>query len=63
MTNISQSLTKILLVVIGNKIVKVTQHFLQIEDNPTISGVPGLTGGISPDSSGCNGRHVTHNSG
>ena len=61
MTNISQFLTKILLI-IGYKNVKVSQHFLQIEDNPTISGVPGLTGGISPDLSCGNGRHVTHNS-
>ena len=60
MTNISQCFTKILLIVC-NKNVKVTQHFLQIEDNPTISDVPGFTGGISADLSCGNGRHVTHN--
>lgn len=62
MPNISQFFTRIL-IIIGNKIVKFTQHFLKIEDNCTISGVPRLTGGISPDPSCGNGRQVIHNSG
>ena len=51
---------KILIRRIGNKNVKVPQHFLQVEDNSTISGVPVLAGGISGDRSGRNGRHVSH---